>query len=169
MMRRHAQLLPMSFVWQEVSRMYGDRDTSSQFPHLDLRSFCDPAKPHAGFPLLKGKGAQIRHLAPILALVWNQHIRPGNRHDMHEAWLGHKSFSSPSVEIVMRCLFGHTSYYPLATQKTYWQQLCVAAYHNTINANTLPHKCMATPKSTAWRESMYKDIGCIPKPPCSNG
>ena len=73
----------MSSVWQEVSRLYGDRDTSSQFAHLDLRSFCDPAKPHAGFPLLKGKGAQIRHLAPILALIWRQHIRPDNRYDMH--------------------------------------------------------------------------------------
>ena len=59
------------------------RSESSQFPHLDSKSFCDPAKPHADFPLLGGKGAQIRHLVLILAMIWRQHMRDDERDDKH--------------------------------------------------------------------------------------
>ena len=71
----------MQYVWKEIDTLYHERDTTSQFPHLGLSSFCDPSKPHADFPLLKGKGAHIRHLVPILALIWRHHMR---RHsDIH--------------------------------------------------------------------------------------
>ena len=73
----------MQFVWKEIDRLYHERNTTSQFPHLELRSFCDPSKPHADFRLLKGKGAQVRHLVLILALIWRQHLRRGNRNDRH--------------------------------------------------------------------------------------
>ena len=73
----------MLYVWKEIDRLYGDRQPPSQFPHLDLKSFCDPAKPHADFPLLGGKGAQIRHLVPILAMIWRQHMRDDERDDKH--------------------------------------------------------------------------------------
>ena len=58
-----------------IHRLYQERQTQSQFPHLDLRSFCDPVKPHADFPVLKGKGAQIRHVVPILVMILRQHMR----------------------------------------------------------------------------------------------
>ena len=70
-------------LWKDIDRLYSERQTPSQFPHLDLRSFCDPGKPHADFPLLKGKGAQIRHLVPILAMIWRQHMRDDKRDDQH--------------------------------------------------------------------------------------
>ena len=41
------------------------------------------------------------------------------------------------------------------------------SYHKLCK--TLPHTCLQTPKSTTCRESMYKDFGCIPKPPSSSG
>ena len=73
----------MQFVWKEIDRLDHERNTTSQFPHLELRSFCDPSKPHADLPLLKGNGVQVRHLVPILALIWRQHLRRGNRNERH--------------------------------------------------------------------------------------
>ena len=73
----------MKQLWGEISQLYDRYGTTSQFPHLGLRSFCNPDSPHADFPKLKGKGAQIRHLIPILAIIWSNHMDVGNRHDQH--------------------------------------------------------------------------------------
>ena len=34
--------------------------------------FCDPAKPHADFPHLKGKGAEVKDLVRPLLTTWEQ-------------------------------------------------------------------------------------------------
>ena len=40
-------------------------------------------RPRATPPLLKGKGAEARHLVPILCTVWHRHVRPDNRYEGH--------------------------------------------------------------------------------------
>ena len=73
----------MEKLWNDIDKLYHERDTSSQFPHLSCRSFCDPETPHADYLLLKGKGARNRHLAPILASIWKRHMRHQNGNDRH--------------------------------------------------------------------------------------
>ena len=70
-------------LWNANDQLYHEMDTSSQCPHLSVNSFCDPTKPHADFPLLKGKWANTRHPAPILATIWKRHMRDSNRNDSH--------------------------------------------------------------------------------------
>ena len=70
----------MEQLWKEIDKLYHERNTSSQFPHLSLNSFRDTDKPHAHFPLLKGKGAQIRHVVQIIALIWKCHMRHSNEY-----------------------------------------------------------------------------------------
>ena len=70
-------------VWGEVGEIYKARLTTSQFSLLSLNSFCDPRSPHADFPLLKGKGAEIRHVMPILWTIWRKHMKPDTEYDRH--------------------------------------------------------------------------------------
>ena len=83
----HSAAANMDQMWKRISALYKDLGTTSQFPHLTLSNFCDPAKPHADFPVLKGKGAMIRHLMPILALIWREHMRADHRNDKFVARL----------------------------------------------------------------------------------
>jgi hypothetical protein len=73
----------MAQVWGEISDLYWARGTSSQFSHMTLNTFCEPEKPNAKYPHLKGKGAEARHLVPILRTLWHVHARPGNRYEGH--------------------------------------------------------------------------------------
>ena len=70
-------------VWGEVGEIYSGQQTTSQFSHLSLNSFCDTSSPHADFPLLKGKGAEIRHLMPILFVLWQRHMTSDSDYDRH--------------------------------------------------------------------------------------
>ena len=81
----------MANVWTEIAKLYEDQQTTSQFPWLGLTSFiADEKSPHADFPKLRGKGAQLRHLMPILAVIWKRHMRRDNSKDMHvERMLDH--------------------------------------------------------------------------------
>ena len=52
-------------MWQKVREAYSG--TTAQYTNLTLSMFCDPAKPHADFPQLKGKGAEVKDLVrPLL-------------------------------------------------------------------------------------------------------
>ena len=75
----------MAQIWGEVQKHYKDRQTASQFSLLDISSFCDPKKPRSDFPLLKGKGAEVRHLMPILQTIWHQFARD----TQYERFVGH--------------------------------------------------------------------------------
>ena len=75
----HTAAANMDYLWKEIDKLYHEFDVTSQFPHLGLANFCNPVSPHADFPKLKGKGAQIRHLVPLLAVIWKEHMRDGNR------------------------------------------------------------------------------------------
>ena len=60
-------------VWGEVQQLYKERDTSAQLCFLSIRQFCNPDSPNVAYPLLKGKGADNRHLIPILLVIWRKH------------------------------------------------------------------------------------------------
>ena len=80
----------MDQVWKDNGELYKEQETTSPFPHLALNNVCNPGTPHADLPVLKGKGAQIRHLVNIVASIWREHMRADHRNDMHVAyWLDH--------------------------------------------------------------------------------
>ena len=65
----------MDYVWNLVQQLYRERDTSSQFGFLGLASFTNPKSPASDWPELTGKGAQNRHLLPVLLSIWSQYSR----------------------------------------------------------------------------------------------
>ena len=74
----------MSHVWEEIVDLYRDRGTTSQYSHLMLNSFVsDQGVPRAKFPILRGKGAEARHLVPQLRTIWKRRARAGNRYEEH--------------------------------------------------------------------------------------
>jgi hypothetical protein len=73
----------MARVWGEICDLYKARGTSSQYSHLSLASFCDPEKPRADYPVLKGKGAEMRHLLPILKTIWAKYARSVIHYEQH--------------------------------------------------------------------------------------
>ena len=62
-------------IWSDIQQLYTERNTSSQFSNLTIKNFCDPLKPKADYPLLKGKGAEVRHIIPMLSTLWARHKR----------------------------------------------------------------------------------------------
>ena len=50
---------------------------------MSLNSFCGPRSPHADDPLLKGNGAEIRHLMLILLQLWQRHMSADAECDRH--------------------------------------------------------------------------------------
>ena len=43
--------------------------------YFGLKTFCEPDAPWSHFPEMGGKGAQNRHLVPILLTIWTNHMR----------------------------------------------------------------------------------------------
>ena len=56
----------MNEVWERITDKYKQRQTGSQFNWIDLSTFTDEKKPNAEYPTLSGKGAEMRHLLPVL-------------------------------------------------------------------------------------------------------
>ena len=63
----------MATVWREVQAAYNARGSPSQFSYITISSFCDPKAPGASPPAMGGKGAENRHLLPILASIWEKY------------------------------------------------------------------------------------------------
>ena len=62
----------MAQVWGEVQLLYKERETSAQFSFIGIKNFCKEDSPGSTYPLLKGKGADILHLIPILLTIWRR-------------------------------------------------------------------------------------------------
>jgi hypothetical protein len=75
----------------DVMELYEYEKTPTRFANLDLWMFRGPASPTVSPPLLKGKGAEVRHLIPILHLMWGNYAHPTSVHDKH-------------VDQLLRCL-----------------------------------------------------------------
>ena len=72
----------MHQVMADVAELYRTEKTPTTFSNLDLQMFCDADRPQHGTPCLKGKGAETRHLIPLLAIVWAKYSR-GTAYDNH--------------------------------------------------------------------------------------
>ena len=75
----------MERVWSEVQAIYTQRGTTSQLNFLELRSFTDPDAPRSDYPHLRGKGAEIRHLVPVLLTIWRKYQQSRAQHIRYEA------------------------------------------------------------------------------------
>ena len=55
-------------IWVRIQELHVESNAhDSKLVQLQLSMVCNPAKPHASYPSLHAKGAEIRHLVPILA------------------------------------------------------------------------------------------------------
>lgn len=70
----HAASENMALLWAQICSAYRDLDISVQYNNLNIGSFTDPQKPHAHFPKLKGKGAEVKHLSAVLCRVWEHNM-----------------------------------------------------------------------------------------------
>jgi hypothetical protein len=73
----------MDIVFERIQAAYVTHKTPTRFTNLHLEMFTNVAAPSSQYAELSGKGAEMRHLVPILAEVWLQFARPGNGHDAH--------------------------------------------------------------------------------------
>ena len=70
------QLLPgthlenVQDVWSRIVRAYSIFQPPTQYTNIRMSSFCNPCKPAAHYPKLKGKGAEVKGLIAPLAHVW---------------------------------------------------------------------------------------------------
>ena len=62
----------MAEIWEQIVDYDRAHDTTCVFSNLKLSSFCDPLKPRANFPKLKGKGAETKHLIAALSSAWDR-------------------------------------------------------------------------------------------------
>ena len=80
-------------VWSEISEAYKILKIAERFTNIAINQFTNGEKPWSQKPLLKGKAAELKHLAPVLALVaWNKAKHFGTM------GLGPQSLQIPSVK-----------------------------------------------------------------------
>ena len=74
------------FLWCAVLCRPNTIFCATAFGNVELgpngfKSFCDPEKPHAAYPKLSGKGAEMKHLLPILRVLWSQYVRTSMKYE----------------------------------------------------------------------------------------
>ena len=72
-------------LWGEIAALYRERKSPTQFSSLGLSSFCDPDRPAADYPKLKGRAAEVKSLTPIIRDIWQRRQRADVQAD---AWVG---------------------------------------------------------------------------------
>ena len=65
----HAEL---ARLWQQILVIYDQLQSKERLTHLQLSMLCNVDKPHAEYPSLHCKGAECRHLVPVLAVLAQQ-------------------------------------------------------------------------------------------------
>jgi hypothetical protein len=71
----------MEVLWQEMCHEYSRQGIKAQFSSLGISMFCDPKAPHASYPRLKGRAAEVKWLVPVLNALWPKYRRPGSPMD----------------------------------------------------------------------------------------
>ena len=71
----------MKLVWKEITSAYRELRPSCAYTNLTIASFCEAERPHAAYPKLKGKGAEVKDLAEPLLQVWEKLRRPRHKED----------------------------------------------------------------------------------------
>ena len=64
-------------IWSFVVDCYKDVGSSTEFTNLGLRSFTDPSSPHADYPVLRGRGAEIKDITEPVHRAWRHFRNPG--------------------------------------------------------------------------------------------
>jgi hypothetical protein len=86
----------MALVWERISQLYTTMRISCQYTSLGLSSFheIDTKYPNRAsnkhFPKLKGKGAELKGLAPVLLAVWNEFASVTDENTLVAAVLRHQ-------------------------------------------------------------------------------
>ena len=68
-------------VWGIVLAYYTANQVPCQYSSLTLNSFCNPRAHRTHYPILKGKGAEVKYLTEPLIAAWKEFRRPRNSHD----------------------------------------------------------------------------------------
>ena len=63
----------MDLVWSLISEYYSSQRVSTQFSSLSLGSFTSPEQPNKDYPVLKGKGAELKDIIGAVLHVWELH------------------------------------------------------------------------------------------------
>ena len=74
----------MNVIWEFIAKFYHEHATPTQYTNLTISMFCGD-DPHAHFPFLKGKGAEVRDVLPALVAFWDQQSPEG---DVAYEWVG---------------------------------------------------------------------------------
>jgi hypothetical protein len=69
-------------VFSDVDDLYKANKVSTRMGNIELSMFVNPEFPRRGSPYLKAKGAEARHLTPVLALVFARYSK-GTAYDRH--------------------------------------------------------------------------------------
>ena len=59
-------------LWAECKAFYKARYIRDRFTHMRLSMFCQPSRPFAKFPRLRGKAAEVRQLGAPLLEAWQK-------------------------------------------------------------------------------------------------
>ena len=65
----------MKKVWRQIQIEYSRQGSPSQYTGLRISSFISASDPHSGFPRLKGAGAEVKWLMPVMLVVWRELAR----------------------------------------------------------------------------------------------
>ena len=71
------------FLWGEIRQLYQRHGVTTQFGNFGVNTFCNKKAPHASHPRLRGKAAEVRHLLPLVAELWERFGRRDVEHDQH--------------------------------------------------------------------------------------
>ena len=70
----------MGRVWECIQEVYAQLGIRQRFTNLTLSMIISPQTPWADYPSLKGKGAEVRHLVPVIYQLTQEYNR-GSLHD----------------------------------------------------------------------------------------
>ena len=75
----------MNVLWIEIVAAYRELRPPSQYTNINLASFCNPQQPAAHYPKLKGKGAEVKALVPVMRSILAKHMDPCSDEHRHMA------------------------------------------------------------------------------------
>ena len=65
-------------IWRDIELAYEELSIPSRYANIVLSMFTNPDQPHLHYPALKGKAAELRHLAGPMLLVWQKYMDTTN-------------------------------------------------------------------------------------------
>ena len=72
----------LNIIFSRIQALYSQRHTPTRLTNLKMKMFTNLEKPWADVPFLKVKGAECKHLLPIVAII-SSDISTQSPHDNH--------------------------------------------------------------------------------------